>query len=306
MISTEMIRLKLELIMADNPYKREICNMSISVLREGRRSDASLFFTSIDDTEFADWTTATGEDKQQVCLHYEITLLLCLKDMKPDFASHYADLGQEIRINKDFANWEYLFEKPSDYLDLIAQVSQNNRKKTFDCEALTFDSYAHVVKGSDDQAYYCDTAHTSVDDSSDGEPPDDDGSGNWTLYDEDGSLGAEWLAGKAYKASESGVLIAANEYSNDPSTTVDSSTYSAYIRYLAYVQAGISDKPQFYTPAFKEAFSVRLAAAVTNDEQKQILLMKRYELLSKPKLRSHQGAKRHIKRHITTFEARTR
>lgn len=269
--------------MADNPYKREIANMAISILREGRRSDSSLFFDAIDDTEFADWSTATVEDIQQVCLHYPIAIKETLREIKPDFAKQYADLLQEIRINKEIADYNYLFQLPDDFLDMVRQIDEADRTAEYDHKIMVFDSYAHVVAGTDDQAWKCIVEHTA---STDDKPiTGANYATNWELYNTDGGYGAAWVNEWEYKAAQSGKLLATGEYSNDDGD-------SAYIEYIPHVQAGINDKPQYYTDEFKLAVAVRLATKLTGDIKQQIALLQRYDLYDKPKVLSIQ--KRYI------------
>jgi hypothetical protein len=272
--------------MAANTYKTEIANMAVTILRQGKVSDAGQFFDSIDDTEFADYTTVTGtasQDKQRVCFVYEAILKEVLRDIQPDFAIQYADLAEEIRINKEMASHSLLFELPTNYLDIVDQISQADRSVKYDNEILTFDSYAHVVVGTDDQAWKCIVAHTAAD----ANKPITGASyaTYWELYDTDSAYGAAWVANWAYKASESGLLLATSDYSNTAGDSV-------YIKYLAYVQAGISDKPQFYSPEFKRAVAVRLASALTKDVEKQKELIARYGMYEKPEAWDNKDRKR--------------
>jgi len=297
--------------MADNEYKREIVNMALSILREGKTSAAGQFHDTIDDTEFADYKTAATQGLQRICFRYPSVLQTVLRDMKPDFAKQYADLGAEIHINKEISGWDYLFELPSDYLDMIDQVEQgartikvgqSSRDITHDHKVFTFDSYAHVVKGTDDQAWYCKLDHTAA--AANKPITGADYATYWTLYDESEYLGADWVSGWSYKASASGRLLATNTYSNNPSATVDSSISSAYIKYIPYVAAGINDKPQYYPEEFKQAFAVRLASALTKDVEKQVGLLQRYEKFEKPAVLRIQNMDKHRKPHRTWMDKR--
>ena len=206
-------------------------------------------------------------------------------------------------IDQEIGSWKKLFELPDDYLDLIAQIAQGDHKKKYEAKILTFDAYAHVVTGTDDKAYRCKVAVTA---SASTKPITGSWETNWELYDADGSLGADWVSGWAYKASEDGLLLATNSYSNDPSETVDSSINSAYISYIPYVQAGVNDKPAYYTPEFKRAFAVRLASALTKDVEKQNGLLARYTRHDRPLVERIENMDDYRKPHLTTLAARTR
>ena len=271
--------------MADNPQKRAICNLALVIERAGVTAKAQQFFTEITDAHFADYTTITGDPSMsRMVFLYEDILKQVLIDIRPDFARQYADLSDVININMEHADYAMLFELPDNYLELIAQVDESDSKTEYDSEILTFDSYAHVVVGTDDQAYKCIVNVTASDDT---KPITGTWSTNWELYNTDGSYGATWVEDWDYKAAASGHLLATNDYSN---TDGD----SAYIEYLAYVQAGISDKPEYYTQAFRQAFAVRLAAAYTKDKDNKLVLMARYEELAKPKAFTVEDA-RHYK-----------
>lgn len=290
--------------MADNAYKRRIANRALAILNAGRTSAASVLFDSIDDSEFADYTTVSEinyPDKKLVCLHYESILKQVIEDMAPEFAKSFADLGQWRKVNKADGGYDYLFELPSDYLALIKQCYEGSPGRGCDCEIMDFADYSHVVCGSDDQAYYCSNDHTSVDDASDGQPPDDDGNGNWTLYNADGGLGASWAASVAYKTGATGKMLATNALSDDDGD-------SAYIQYLAYVQAGRSDRPQDYPEAFVNAFATRLAAELaldSKDYERRRGLLEEYQILAKPDYWAVQNRHRARTRHKTIFESRS-
>jgi len=293
--------------MSDNPYKRAICNRALNILVAGKTSNSGLFFTSITDSEFADWTKVSEQDnvdKRLVCQVYEQNLKRVIEDIVPDFAIAYADLGQPHKVNKAFNAWDYLFELPTDFLAPIAQISEGNpdSKHGFKCEVMHFTSYSHVVTGDDDQAYYCSTSHTSVDDTDDGQPSDDDGEGNWTLYNTDGGLGATWAEAVDYKAAATGKMLATNALTN-----IDGD--AAYIKYLAYVQAGRSDQPQYYPEAFSNALATRLAAEMAlhaKDYERRRQLLEEYESLAKPAYWAVQGRHQARTKHVTIFEARSR
>ncbi|KKL62755.1 hypothetical protein LCGC14_2182030 [marine sediment metagenome] len=256
--------------MAANPEKTEIINMAISVLREGKTSSAGQFYDDITDAEFADYTTITGsgtQGKQRAVFQYEKNFKEVLRDMKPEFARQFADLNEEILINKEIANWLYLFELPTDFFNIVAQVSEDDRTVKYDKQVMTFDSYAHVVVGTDNQSWKCKVAHTAAD--ANKPTTGVDYLTNWELFNTDPLFGATWVSGWAYKTSQDGKLLATSNYSNSDGD-------SAYIQYIPYVQAGINDKPEFYPDEFKRAFAVRLASALTKDVEKQNGLLARY------------------------------
>jgi len=274
-----------------------------------------MFFDSLTDAQFADWSTiseAQYPDARLAVMLYEPILKQVLEDIEPDFACEYADLGQPRKVSQAFGGWNYLFELPDDFLALVAQVLEGDPGKDValnrDPEVLFFQGYSHVVAGSDDQAYYCNTDHTSVDDTADGQPPDDDGDGNWTLYSTDGSLGAAWAEDVAYEYDSTGFMLATNDLTNADGN-------SAYIRYIAYVQttalgvAGRSDQPVYYPESFKNALATRLAAEMcldAKDYERRTWLLKEYETLAKPAYWTVQNRHRARIKYITAFEARTR
>lgn len=261
--------------MAINASKTLIANLSLSKTKAGLTDTGVSYTSGIDDTEFADFTTADNETVKRICLYYEPTLKRCLKEIRPDFAKRYADLGAEISVNKEYGDWDYLFTLPSDYLALIKQTSESSTRSGIRCDVLDFTSFAHVVVGSDYAIYICTTAHTSVDDITDGDPPDDDGDGNWTIDSDSEWKGVAWEEDKSYLASGSAKLLVTNTLSNDDSD-------SAYIEYIPYAQGGINDDPTYYTDEFQNAFATLLASEIELDYQRRIQLLTEYKTLAKP------------------------
>lgn len=270
--------------MSDNAEKRQICNMAISILREGRTSEAGQYHTEIDDTEFADYTTASTEGLKRICFQYPLILKEVLRDILPDFAKQFADLSDEILIDKEIGSWGYLFELPSDFLEIVNQIAETDRNTKYDKKIMTFDSYAHVVKGTDGQAWKCSTAHTSA--AATKPITGADYLTVWELYNTDDAYGANWVTDWSYKVSQDGKLLVTRGYSNADGD-------SAYIEYIPYVQAGINDKPEFYTDEFKRAFAVRLASALTKNIEKQTGLLQRYALYEKPEVWGSRDRKRY-------------
>lgn len=298
--------------MADNAYKRAIVNRALAILNAGRTADASLFFTSITDAEFADWSTiAAGDnpDKRLAVMLYEPILKQVLEDIQPEWAMEYADLGQYRKVNHADGGWDYLFELPDDFLALVYQCEESNPlvKPTMDRdpELLFFKGYSHVVVGSDDQAYVCSADHTSA--TSTKPVSGADWATKWTLYSTDGSLGATWAASVAYKVNRTAFMLASNTLTNEDGD-------SAYIRYLAYVQttsggtAGRSDQPQYYPESFKNALATRLAAEMaldSKDYERRVRLLTEYEQVAKPGAWAAQNTHKGRTKQTTVFEART-
>lgn len=297
--------------MPDNSAKRAIVNRALAILNAGRTAQAGMFFTSLTDAQFADWTTVSETDYPDARLAvmlYEPVLKQVLEDIQPDFARRYADLGKPCKVNMEFGGWDYLFELPTDFLALVMQCCHGDRTEEeaktagFRCELLHFLDYSHVVCGDDEQAYYCSTSHTSVDDSKDGQPPTDDGDGNWTLYSADGSVGGTWVAGVDYKNKATGILLASDDLTNEDAD-------GAYITYLAYVQAARSDHPVYYPESFKNALATRLAAEMcldAKDYERRCRLLEEYEKLAKPAAWSAENTYKDRVAKLTLLQKRTR
>jgi hypothetical protein len=276
-----------------------------------------MFFAALTDAEFADWSTISETDypdARMAVMIYEPILKQVLEDIQPDFACAYADLGQPRKIDQEFGGWDYLFELPADFLCLVKQLAEGDQSKEesaqpgYRCEVLHFKGYSHTVVGSDGLVYYCDTDHTSVDDTTDGQPPDGDGDGNWTLDATEELEGAAWAAGVAYEYDSTGLMLASNDLTNEDGT-------AAYIKYVAYVQttsggtAGRSDQPQYYPESFKNALATRLAAEMTldaKDYERRRMLLDEYERLAKSAYWHVQNRHKDRVRKTTVFEARTK
>ena len=273
--------------MATNAAKTHMINLALLKLVGVTSSAQPMLKTDIDDTVFASPTTATGVNKDDVmlyCTRYPDCLKRALIDIRPKFARRYADLGLPISITEDTsilyprADWVYMFDLPTNFLALIKQTEEGNKAAKIEAEERTAHGFAHVVAGDDGTSYYCDTAHTSVDDSSDGQPADDDGNGNWTQFSTDDDDGATWEAGKDYKASQTGKILLSNELSNADGD-------AAYIEYIAYAQAGVSDMPDCYDQHFIEAFVTLLAESMapwSTEQGVRQMLIQEYERLARP------------------------
>lgn len=269
--------------MADNDAKTDVFNLTLAKTKSGMQDTGVNYSTGIDDTVFADFTTADNETIKRFCLYYESCLKRCLKDIRPNFAKRFADLGNEITINKEYADYDYLFELPSDFLAFVRQTYETDRKTNIvNCEVRNFTSYAHTVTGDDDEVYICTTAHTSADDTDDGQPLDDDGDGNWTEDEDDEYEGAEWEAGKAYKASQTGKLFLTEVLSNEDAD-------SAYIEYIPYEQAGINDDPTYYTEEFKNALATLIASEMELDYERRKELLNEYRTYARPEAQEEEG-----------------
>ena len=200
--------------------------------------------------------------------------------MRPDFAKRFADLGNRITINKEYADWGYLFELPSDYLCLVRQTDEGDHKLKYDSKILDFTGYAHTVAGTDDEVYVCATSHTSAT----ATKPITGASYStyWTEDSSDEYSGADWESGKAYTADTDGKLLVTNDYSNADGD-------SAYIEYIPYTQAGINDDPDQYSEPFKHALATLLASEIELDKERRDKLISEYELMAKPKAREENN-----------------
>jgi hypothetical protein len=287
--------------MADNAYKRAVANRALAILNAGRTSQSGIFFDSIDDTEFADYTTVSEQnypDKRLVCALYEGVLKQVIEDIVPDFATKYADLGSRLMVDKEIGGYDYAFELPSDYLALIKQCDEGNPDKGYDCEVLHLRGYSHVVEGTDGNPYYCSADHTSADASR----PTTGASyaTYWTAMSDTDWPTVTWLTSTAYKYDQTGRVLVTNHLT-------DTDGLSAYIRYLAYTQAGQSDEPQYYPESFINAFATRLAAEMAldaKDFERRQQLINEYERLAKPRAWQQDNRHRGRVRAKTVFERR--
>jgi hypothetical protein len=261
--------------MATNAAKTFMCNLAVSKTKAGLTDVGQNYVNLIDDSYFTDYLAVMGssqnETVKRLCLYYETVLKQCLLDMRPDFAKRFADLGLPIAINKPIADWQYLFDVPSDYLALLCQLSQTRQTQKYDARVLDFTSYAHVVKGSDGLYYYCIANVTGAALNT----PITGGSyaTYWTATTD--YEGIDFEVGRAYKSANSGKILVTNTLSNNDGD-------SAYIEYLAYVQGGISDDPTKYPEGFKNAMATRLAVEIEVDYDRRVKLLQEYELLAKP------------------------
>jgi hypothetical protein len=285
--------------MATNAAKTFICNLAISKTKQGVTDVGQSYVDAIEDSYFEDYTTVPGGDNNEtvrrLCLYYETTLIRCLRALKPKFARRIADLGNEIDINKEYGDWEYVFELPSNYLELIRQTDEGNRSLIYHCDVLEFSSYAHCVIGTDDEVYYCSTAHTSA--SATKPITGANYATYWTEESTDEYTGADWETGKAYVASESGKLLFTNHYSNDDRD-------SAYIEYLQYAQSGVSDDPDKYPDYFKHALATLLACEITLDYDQRLKLLQEYKNLAEPDAAIEQSTYKVIAPKTKVLDAR--
>ena len=271
--------------MATNAAKTHMINLALLKLVGVTSSAQPMLKTDIDDSVFASPTTATGVNKDDVmlyCTRYPDCLKRALIDIRPKFARRYADLGPPISITEDNsilyprADWVYMFDLPSNFLDLIGQTSQGSKTDRIEAEVRTAHGFAHVVKGSDDQAYYCSTDVTGIAATT----PITGASyaTYWTLFSTDDDDGVDFETTKAYKADQTGKILLSNELSNADGD-------AAYIEYLAYTQAGVSDMPAYYDQHFVEAFVTLLAESMapwTTEQNVRQMLIQEYERLTRP------------------------
>jgi len=271
--------------MATNAAKTHMINLALLKLVGVTSSAQPMLKTDIDDTVFASPTTATGVNKDDVmlyCTRYPDCLKRALIDIRPKFARRYADLGLPISITEDKsilyprADWVYMFDLPSNFLDLIGQTSQGSKTDRIEAEVRTAHGFAHVVKGSDGQSYYCSAnvtgaaANTPITGAS--------YATYWTLFSTDDDDGMDFETGKAYKYNQTGKILLSNELSNADGD-------AAYIEYLAYTQAGVSDMPAYYDQHFVEAFVTLLAESMapwSTEQGVRQMLIQEYERLARP------------------------
>jgi len=273
--------------MATNAAKTHMINLALLKLIGLTSSAQAMLKTDIDDSVFASPTAASGANKDDVmlyCTRYPDCLKRALIDIRPKFARRYADLGLPVSITEDGstgllyerADWVYMFDLPSNFLDLIGQTSQGCKTARIESEVRTAHTFAHVVKGSDGQAYYCSAdvtgaaANTPVTGAS--------YATYWTLFSTDDDDGVDFETGKAYKYNQTGKILLSNELSNADGD-------AAYIEYLAYAQDGVSDKPAYYDQHFIEAFVTLLAGSMapwSTEQGVRQMLIQEYERLARP------------------------
>lgn len=292
--------------MATNQPKTDMINLAMLKLG-GASSIGTAFLSAIDDTVFASPATATNETTKLACLRYPYALKQALLDIKPKFSRRYADCGLEIAITQngaggvpfEKADYERIFELPTDYLGLIAQISEDNRDTKHDAHEITVHSYAHIVKGTDDQAYYCKVAVTGA--AANRPITGASYASYWALFNTDDAYGADWESGHAYKSAQTGRLLLANEYSNDDDD-------SAYIEYVAYSATGVSDIPTHYDQPFIEAFTTLLAAQMatwTKEFQAAGILLQQYRLIDRPDAEGLQAESDYEEEPTSWLDART-
>jgi hypothetical protein len=282
--------------------KTDMINLALLKLHGVTSGATQIIESAIADSVFADPSTASGTNKDDIrlyCTRYPFVLKKALRDIKPDFAKRYADLGKQVEITitlttlVERGQWAYFFNLPTDTLTVLRQVYESDHSRGADCDLLIARDYAHVVKGDDEQAWYCSTGHVSVDDANDGQPPTDDGNGNWTLFNTDDAYGADWEETKAYldTSGGKGLLLATSTYTNDGADS-GSVPDSAYIEYLAYAQAGIGDEPDYYDEDFIEAFTTLLASEMapwSDGADSRIKLRAEYENVAKHRAMAAQS-----------------
>jgi hypothetical protein len=280
--------------------KTFIANLAIAKTKQGVTDVGQTYVATILPAYFADYTSVPGgsanETVKRICLYYESTLIRCLRDLKPAFARRFADLDNEIKINKEMGSFDYWFELPSDYLELVAQVDEGNIKTHYEAEVIDFSGWSHTVEGTDDNVYYCKLGHTSA--TADKPITGANYATYWTLEATEEFAGADWEASKAYLTAQTGKLLGTNTLSNEDGD-------SAYIDYLAYVQAGISDDPSLWPEFFQHAVATLLASEITLDFEHRLKLLQEYDLLARPDAAIEQSAHKYVPKKTKVLAART-
>ena len=267
--------------------KTDMINLTLLKLQGVTSSAQSILETAISAAVFATPNIATGANKDDImlyCTRYEFSLKKALADIRPKFARRYADLGDPISITEDGSSgllyergdWYYMYDLPTNFLDLIKQTDEATLGAQIAAEVRAAQNFGHVVKGSDGNSYYCSAdvtgaaANTPITGAS--------YATYWTQFSTDDDDGIDFETGKSYKADQTANVLFTNQYSNADGD-------SAYIEYLAYVQAGVSDVPALYPQDFVEAFVTLLASEMapwSQEDNARLKLRQEYEQLVRP------------------------
>lgn len=269
--------------MAANPQKTKMINLAIGKLH-GATDTGTVYIADLDDSVFATPSTGASEDAINACRLYPECLKQALRDIQPKFARRYADLGANIKITEGGSagtifyrgEWLYIFQLPSNFLDLIAQINEANNTIISKSRVLTAHSWSHLVIGTDSKTYYCKANGSGV---AANKPIT---GGTWStyfaLFNADDAYGVDWEDNKAYLAASELKLLLSNNYSN-------ANGDGAFIEYVAYLATGVGDKPDHYDEHFIQAFTTLLASEMapwSTEKQRRFELRQEYERLAKP------------------------
>jgi len=285
--------------------RTDIINKAIQKLGGGTSSGISLVDT-ITGAMFIDPSTATTATMKTFATFYPIILKELLSDVRIawSFATQWADLGDELEDGDDgfiteIADWTYQFNLPSLFRP-------------------------DLVIGSDSKTYRCSASHTSA--TATNKPvTGTDYDDFWALFSSSATDGAAWANTTAYiagavfpyirllkqtdeddrtaefdcqevtNADQSGKILLTNDYSNSDGD-------SAYIEYIAYV-----DAPILYPPLFVDAFATLLAsmfAAEMKDLNASFDLKEYYEKVILPAALAENQKKIYKAATPTWFERR--
>ncbi len=120
----------------------EICNLALAKIGGG---DDVLTISSLSDT-----------DKTSVLckLLYTPKRKTVLKRMKPQECSYYADLGDESSFSGEKAEWDYVFDLPSDNLIVCRQTDERYHKLDYRYEIKQSKLFTNVFSNEDGDSAY--------------------------------------------------------------------------------------------------------------------------------------------------------
>lgn len=120
-----------------------ICNRALAKLGGG--GDNTLTIDALGD----------GTDTGDLCdLLYTAVRREVLKRMKPQECSYYADLGDESSTTAEKAEWEYVFDLPSDNLIVVRQTDEEYHKIDYPYQIKQSYLFTNILSNTDrDSAY---------------------------------------------------------------------------------------------------------------------------------------------------------